>query len=597
VLATINDNAFENCKNLISIVLPQTLTDIGRSAFLGCTRLNSLEIPPHIRSIKESTFGGCRGFVDIRIPFGVETIGVGAFVGCIELVSIDIPSSVTSIGQGAFSGCQKLTSIRIPESVKEIKEKTFYFCTSLSLVLMPSSLVSIGINAFSYCYGLDSITIPATVEMIGSYAFSYCDNLKSIYANGKIPVDLSASYIVFHNVDKNTCILTVPENSVKAYSSAPQWKDFINIQANHSPVAIAGADQIVNEGETVLLDGSASTDPENQMLNYYWAAPEGIFLDHPFSPKPRFTAPEVMIDTSFSLSLSVSDQINNPKTTQIIVTVKQVNKAPISESGANQTVNEGQIVTLNASGSKDPDNDGLTYSWTAPDGISISSTNTPQLSFTAPEVTKDTNFAFGLIVHDGKVASSADQVVVTVKNVNKAPISNAGIDQTVKYGTEVQLNGQASGDPDGSVLSYLWKAPVDITLNDPTLVNPVFMAPTLSDDKSYLFTLVVSDGFLSSNIDTVVVKIKSYTLSKDMADAPMFEIYPNPSKNFVNIRFAMDLSEKTTIQISDGVGRHMMDRVAKTNPESFDLQQYPTGIYFITVKNKNITYTARFIRE
>jgi methionine-rich copper-binding protein CopC len=88
---------------------------------------------------------------------------------------------------------------------------------------------------------------------------------------------------------------------------------------------------------------------------------------------------------------------------------------PIANAGADQSVNEGTTVTLDGSASADPNNDLLTYKWTAPDGITLSSATVAHPTFVAPDVLVNTNYTFFLVVNDGKVDSQADQVVITVK--------------------------------------------------------------------------------------------------------------------------------------------------------------------------------------
>ncbi|MFY9154127.1 MAG: CARDB domain-containing protein [Prolixibacteraceae bacterium] len=97
--------------------------------------------------------------------------------------------------------------------------------------------------------------------------------------------------------------------------------------------------------------------------------------------------------------------------------VSNPNKAPNAFAGLNQTVDENSLVTLNGSGSSDPDNDALTYLWTAPSGISLSSATAANPTFTAPEVNADQTYTFSLVVNDGKVNSAASTVNITVKNI------------------------------------------------------------------------------------------------------------------------------------------------------------------------------------
>ena len=98
-------------------------------------------------------------------------------------------------------------------------------------------------------------------------------------------------------------------------------------------------------------------------------------------------------------------------------TIQGINRAPYAFAGINQTVDENTLATLDGSGSTDPDRDGLTYSWTAPTGITLSSTTAEKPTFTVPEVPADQVFTFSLIVNDGKINSAVSEVTITVKDL------------------------------------------------------------------------------------------------------------------------------------------------------------------------------------
>ena len=103
------------------------------------------------------------------------------------------------------------------------------------------SVTSIGDGAFMGNTNLTDITIPSSVTSIGSGAFSGCSNLKTITVNIEKPISLTtaagvrggtrSTSSVFEGVDKETCILFVPEGSVDAYKAAPVWKEFVNTLA------------------------------------------------------------------------------------------------------------------------------------------------------------------------------------------------------------------------------------------------------------------------------------------------------------------------------------------------------------------------------
>ena len=95
--------------------------------------------------------------------------------------------------------------------------------------------------------------------------------------------------------------------------------------------------------------------------------------------------------------------------------ILSTNRAPLADAGADQLVNNRAIVTLDASASSDADGNPITYKWTGPVGITLSSVSIANPTFTAPEVTTDTYFTFYLVVNDGLIDSKVDQVVVTVK--------------------------------------------------------------------------------------------------------------------------------------------------------------------------------------
>ncbi len=96
--------------------------------------------------------------------------------------------------------------------------------------------------------------------------------------------------------------------------------------------------------------------------------------------------------------------------------VGSINQAPVANAGNNQTVDEGQLVTLDGSHSSDPNNDQLTYKWTVPSGITISSITSANPTFIAPYINQETQYTFGLVVNDGIVNSAPVTVKVTVRN-------------------------------------------------------------------------------------------------------------------------------------------------------------------------------------
>jgi len=169
-LTEIPNSAFRDCKTLVGIIIPNSVTSIGESAFSG-TGLTSLTIPDSVTSIGNGAFNGCTSLTGINIPSAVTSIGERVFMECSSLTSITIPSSVTSIGIDAFRKCASLTGINIPSVVTSIGNNAFRECAGLTSVTIEVGVTSIGSYAFASCTSLTSVAIPSSVTSIGYRAF------------------------------------------------------------------------------------------------------------------------------------------------------------------------------------------------------------------------------------------------------------------------------------------------------------------------------------------------------------------------------------------------------------------------------------------
>ena len=289
-------------------------------------------------------------------------------------------------------------------------------------------------------------------------------------------------------------------------------------QDTYRPVADAGNNFSANENTVVQLDGSDSYDLDGDPLTYVWVAPQGITLDDPTLVNPSFTAPEVLRNTVYTFALVANDGTSDSDTSKVNVTILQVNKAPVANAGMDASYPEGNNVNLDGTGSYDPDEQALIYSWQSLDGVTLFNYNSATPSFIAPSVQENTEYRFRLVVSDGIVDSEADTVTIEVLQVNQVPEAFAGSDQTVNEGDQVQLDGSLSSDPDNDEITYLWTAPAEVTLSSVTIANPTFTAPGVRLDSTLVFTLVVNDGQSNSLPDEVRINVLNIDVLNDEAN-------------------------------------------------------------------------------
>ncbi len=193
----IKAGAFENCTQITSVILPDSITAIGDRAFFGCTALESINVPISVKNIGADAFSGCKNIADITLPIEmishfpreniknvILTAGTAIadrqFWGYFLLESIVLPDDLTSIGEKVFFNCAKLKSIKIPKGVEVIKSETFSGCTLLEAVELPDGITTIGDYAFFGCKALKTINVPISVTNVGVEAFSGCQSIADL---------------------------------------------------------------------------------------------------------------------------------------------------------------------------------------------------------------------------------------------------------------------------------------------------------------------------------------------------------------------------------------------------------------------------------
>lgn len=279
--------------------------------------------------------------------------------------------------------------------------------------------------------------------------------------------------------------------------------DSICLRKNAAPVALAGNDIVITgTSANVQLNGAASYDPEGNALTYNWSIISGTgagFNDNTIV-NPTFLAGSV---GQFSIVLTVTDDNLLTDTDTLLISITAPNILPVANAGADRLHNlPPDNLQLSGTGT---DDDGTIagYKWRKISG--------PPLTFVNDAVANPVlnNLVSGiyeleLAVTDNRGGTGKDSMQLTV---NAPPFANAGTDIFITgTSANIQLNGTASSDPEGAILTYEWKiiSGAGAALTNGTTASPSFVANT---EGNYSVELKVSDPHGSSDLDTVMITI------------------------------------------------------------------------------------------
>ncbi len=187
-------HAFTATESLLNVEFPSTLTKIGDWAFEACSSLSSVQFNDGLTTIGNGAFYSCSSLIEVRFNDGLTTIGTEAFRGCSSLERAELPDSVTEIDSGAFMDCTNLTYFKYPMSWKKVCDSVgigfilysgyiFNNCPNLTNIDMPEGITEIPSYAFTATQSLLNVEFPSTLTTIGSFAFESCSSLSSVQFN------------------------------------------------------------------------------------------------------------------------------------------------------------------------------------------------------------------------------------------------------------------------------------------------------------------------------------------------------------------------------------------------------------------------------
>lgn len=286
---------------------------------------------------------------------------------------------------------------------------------------------------------------------------------------------------------------------------------------NQLPVARAGADiNLTLPSNSTTLNGSTSSDADGSITSYSWSkisGPSQFTLTNATSANASLTN---LAQGSYSFQLTVTDNRGGSATDVVAVVVNPssgYNIMPVANAGPDITIGlPTSSATLNAGASSDADGSIVSCAWrkiSGPDYYNASNLNSATVSLT--NLIQGT-YGFELKVTDNNGAIGYDYILVTVNasggSGNRAPVANAGVNFSITLPVNTaNLNGAASSDPDGTIVSYSWSK-----ISGPaqgSITNPGAASTTATNlaQGTYLFRLYVTDNGGASHDDTVRIVV------------------------------------------------------------------------------------------
>lgn len=226
--------AFFKNESLVTVKLPESITEVGEDIFGDCKTLRGVKLPEGVSRINKEAFYGCSILETINFPAKLTSVGDNAFRSCLSLELDNLPNSLLYVGReafcdvplkalkldrkvemgaGAFSNTP-ITEIEMTTPCDSIREGTFRDCPNLTKITIGEGLKYIGYSAFSNS-PVKEANLPSTLRDISSYAFlgysSYCPFINDIQPENHIRYIGKVAYLC---VDRDLEEYTIKEGTV-----------------------------------------------------------------------------------------------------------------------------------------------------------------------------------------------------------------------------------------------------------------------------------------------------------------------------------------------------------------------------------------------
>lgn len=221
-------------KTVTTVVVPDSVTEIGAACFSGDNYLVSLKLPDGLKRLPPASLESCMRLYDFDLPQRLEKIYSSVFEFNYYLTHLTLPSSLTEIEQLNFIGLYGLQSLTLAEDNAAFKlDETngllmtadgtrllhcFSDIVPAEEIILPEGLKTVDPFAFHYDYDVKRVVLPEGVETIGAMAFAMCPNLTEIVIPASV-TDIGA----MDGLDGRTGIISYKRNVIVTPEGSPAW--------------------------------------------------------------------------------------------------------------------------------------------------------------------------------------------------------------------------------------------------------------------------------------------------------------------------------------------------------------------------------------
>jgi hypothetical protein len=400
--------------------------------------------------------------------------------------------------------------------------------------------------------------------------------------------------------------LTVTDDN--GASSSSQAKIIVASAANQAPIANAGNNQSISSpANSVTLNGSASSDPDGNIVSYNWitvSGPGSITISNSNSATPTATG---LLPGGYIFELTVTDNKGATAKDQVAVTVLpqsiSPNQPPVANAGNNQTITlPVSSISLDGSRSFDPDGTLTAYNWKQVSGPSVSVIAGVNSSTTNASQLIAGQYIFQLTVTDNNGLKNIDQITIVVNTasgkVNMPPVADAGSSDTLLLpNNSFTLNANGSKDPDGTISTYQWQQVSGPNTVKSSNMNVPQVAISDFQPGDYEFELIVTDNEGATSTATMKLTVEPSTGLTDR-----FFVYPNPAHDVTTAKITSSVTGRVKIVIYDMNGRQVLTTEAEKTDDvvtkTLTISTLASGMYTIQIVIGNkTTMVTKFVKN